>query len=193
MLDGFQFRRVSSQAVRISGRIALEIYEWTEAIVGAVPGLAGSQLRSVFYRCSMSRVGPHFRVGIRSRIQCPSAVSVGGHTSINDNVWIAANPDPLGCITVGSNVLIGPSVIIHSGNHLFADASVPINVQGHQFAPITIEDDVWIAARATILAGVTVATGTVVAAGAVVTRSTEPYSIVAGVPARQVGIRLGDS
>ena len=40
-----------------------------------------------------------------------------------------------------------------------------------------------------MLPGIHVATGTVVAAGAVVTEDTQPYTIVAGVPARKVGSR----
>ena len=47
----------------------------------------------------------------------------------------------------------------------------------------------WIGANAVILAGVNIATGTVVAAGAVVGRDTEPYTIVGGVPAREIGRR----
>ena len=43
--------------------------------------------------------------------------------------------------------------------------------------------------RAIILPGVHLAKGTVVAAGAVVTKSTEPYTLVAGVPARCTGQR----
>lgn len=51
---------------------------------------------------------------------------------------------------------------------------------------ITLEDDVWIGERTTILSGVTLKRGTVVAAGSIVTKSTEPYSIVGGVPAKRV-------
>ena len=54
-------------------------------------------------------------------------------------------------------------------------------------APVVIEDDVWIGAGAIVLPGVTVGRGSIVAAGAVVTRSIEPHTIVAGVPARQIG------
>jgi len=53
-------------------------------------------------------------------------------------------------------------------------------------APIVIEDDVWIAVRATVLKGVHIGRGAVVAAGAVVTRDVPPYTLVAGVPAHPV-------
>lgn len=49
-----------------------------------------------------------------------------------------------------------------------------------------IGNDVWIACNAVICRGVKVGDGAVVAAGAVVTKDVEPYSIVAGVPAKQI-------
>lgn len=52
--------------------------------------------------------------------------------------------------------------------------------------------DVWIAAGATILRGVTIGDGAVIGAGAVVTKSVDPYSIVAGVPAKKIGQRCSD-
>jgi len=48
---------------------------------------------------------------------------------------------------------------------------------------------VWIGYQAIILPGVEIGEGSVVAAGAVVTKSVEPFTIVAGVPARKVGDR----
>lgn len=55
---------------------------------------------------------------------------------------------------------------------------------------VTIGHDVWIGTRAMILGGVRVGHGAVIAAGAVVTGDVEPYSIVAGVPARHLRYRL---
>jgi len=52
-----------------------------------------------------------------------------------------------------------------------------------------IEDDVWLCAGSVVLPGVRVKKGTVVAAGAVVTKDTEPYSIVGGIPAVKIGQR----
>ena len=62
----------------------------------------------------------------------------------------------------------------------------------HDKCPVVIEDDVWIGEHASILAGITIGTGSIVAAGAVVTKDVAPYSIVAGVPAREIRKRFSD-
>jgi len=56
--------------------------------------------------------------------------------------------------------------------------------------PITIEDDVWIAANCTIGDGVTIGRGAVVAANSFVNKDVEAYDIVGGVPAKKIGSRL---
>ena len=53
-----------------------------------------------------------------------------------------------------------------------------------------IGNDIWIGARVTILPGVHVGDGSIIGAGAVVTKDVEPYSIVAGNPAKKIGSRL---
>lgn len=91
-------------------------------------------------------------------------------------------------IRIGSKVMMGPGVTLMGGDH---NSSVPgvcmwdvHEKRDCDDQDITIEDDVWIGARAVILKGVTVGRGSIVAAGSVVTRNVEPYTIVAGVPAR---------
>jgi putative colanic acid biosynthesis acetyltransferase WcaF len=51
-------------------------------------------------------------------------------------------------------------------------------------APIHLERHAWIGMRALLLPGVRIGEGAIVAAGAVVTRDVEPYTIVAGNPAK---------
>ena len=58
--------------------------------------------------------------------------------------------------------------------------------------PCVIGNDCWIGAGVTILRGVTVGDGAIIGAGAVVTKSVEPYSIVAGVSAKKIGQRCTD-
>ena len=57
---------------------------------------------------------------------------------------------------------------------------------------IVIGNDVWIAQDATILSGVTIGDGAVIGANSVVTKDVEPYTIVAGNPARPISKRFDD-
>ena len=53
-------------------------------------------------------------------------------------------------------------------------------------APITIGNNVWIGAHATVLAGVTIGDNAVIAAGAVVNRDIPADTVAAGVPAKVI-------
>jgi acetyltransferase-like isoleucine patch superfamily enzyme len=54
---------------------------------------------------------------------------------------------------------------------------------------LDVGHDVWFGDRVTALAGLSIGTGAVVGTGSVVTHDVEAYTIVAGVPAREVGRR----
>lgn len=90
-------------------------------------------------------------------------------------------------IRTGSDVSIGPEAAILSLGH---------DPQAPDFADrggdVIIGDRVWIGYRATILPGISIGEGAVVAAGAIVTKNVEPFTIVAGVPARKIGQRTRD-
>lgn len=112
---------------------------------------------------------------------------VGDNSNIGNYAVIGCS----GHITIGARVLMGPHVCLIAENHGIGDAEMPIKDQGVTRQPIVIEDDVWLGSGAIVVAGVTVGRGSVVAAGAVVTGDVEPWSIVAGVPARLVRSRAG--
>lgn len=57
---------------------------------------------------------------------------------------------------------------------------------------VEIGNDVWICSNALITGGVRVGDGAVILAGAVVTKDVAPYSIVGGVPAKEIGKRFDD-
>lgn len=109
-----------------------------------------------------------------------SGVRIGRNTQINRNCTV----DVRGGLTIGDNVSISLNVMILTASHNVNDPSFEV-----ENWPVTIEDHVWIGAGATVLPGVTLGRGAVVAAGAVVTRDAPPMAIVAGVPARLVGVR----
>lgn len=55
---------------------------------------------------------------------------------------------------------------------------------------VEIGNDVWIGNNVSIMDGVTVGDGAVVAAGAVVTKDVEPYTIVGGIPCKEIRKRF---
>lgn len=85
-------------------------------------------------------------------------------------------------IEIGKDALIAESVVIRDQNH--SRATKPYSRAGMVGAPIAIGPNVWIGAKATVLAGVTLPADTVVGAGAVVTRSPPSAGLLVGVPAR---------
>ena len=95
-------------------------------------------------------------------------------------------------ITIGKRVLIGAGACIWDTDFHPLD---PILRQQHatrgaKFAPITIEDEVFIGARSLILKGVSIGRGAVIGAGSVVTKNVDAGEIVAGNPARIIGSRF---
>ncbi|MBF0110249.1 MAG: glycosyltransferase [Magnetococcales bacterium] len=90
----------------------------------------------------------------------------------------------------GGAIIIGDCVDIARECALFTLQHEPDDDHhGVRGGDVVIEDHVWIAARVTVLPGVTIGRGAVVATNSVVTRNVEPMAIVAGNPARKIGIR----
>lgn len=119
-------------------------------------------------------------------------IRLGNHSSIGPGaVMLAVSP---AYIDIGPHVMIGPNVSFVAGDHVIDRVGVYMTEatakRPGDDLPIIVESDVWIGAGATVLKGVTIGRGAVVAAGAVVTRNVEPYSIVGGVPASQIGTRF---
>jgi acetyltransferase-like isoleucine patch superfamily enzyme len=105
---------------------------------------------------------------------------------IGDNTWIGQSCflHSAGGLRIGDNVGIGPHVKIITSFHEEEGLDVPILFSRITMAPVIIDDDSDIGIGAIIMPGVTIGRGCQVGAGAVVTSDVEPYSVVAGVPAR---------
>lgn len=112
-------------------------------------------------------------------------IIIGAHSVINRNCRL----DGRGGIVIGSNVSISPECYLISASH---DPHSPIfeGLEGH--TKITIHDYAWLGTRALVLPGITIGYAAVVGAGAVVTRDVEQFTIVAGNPARVIGLRQAD-
>ena len=103
-------------------------------------------------------------------------------------------------LVIGNYCSIGDDVIIDlDSEHYIENVSTfPFHAkylhddynESRNKGDLIIDDDVWIGARAILLAGVHIGQGAVVAAGAVVSKDVPPYAIVGGVPAKVIKYRF---
>lgn len=119
-------------------------------------------------------------------------ISTGRHLVIGDDVDLAYQVliTSDGGVSIGDRSLIGYRTSIISSNHRVPNSMEKIFFSGHVRKSVRIANDVWIGANCTILPGVTIGEGAVVGAGSVVTKSVNPYQIVAGAPAVLIRSRL---
>lgn len=106
---------------------------------------------------------------------------------LNAGCWVGPG------VVFGEHVICGPDVMFTGDDHNFDQVGTPIMFSGRpRLRETYIGDDVWIGARAIVMAGISIGSGAIVAAGAVVTHDVKAFAIVAGVPARVIGHRFGD-
>ena len=144
-------------------------------------------------RSGFIEIGDQCVVNANAAIQ--GNVKIGDRTRIQMNTLIVGYGeagDPSGQVTIGKDVLIAPNCMILAGNHGFEDPDILINRQPIMRKPIVIEDNVWIAGRCNITAGVTIGHGSVIGAGSVVTKDIPPMSVAVGVPAKVIKRRIKD-
>lgn len=114
-------------------------------------------------------------------------VVIGDYSSLNTGCSISNDT------IIGSDVMMGPHVLVLSGSHNFERLDIPMREQG---APprraVTIGNDVWIGARAILLPGVNIGSHSIIGAGSVVTRSVPDWAIVGGNPAKLIRYRVAN-
>lgn len=139
------------------------------------------------------RFGQDVSIGARTAIRPTSyyggevgwGMTVGDRSSFATGCFIGCS----GTITIGSDVMLGPGVQLHSENHRYADPATTIKSQGVDRSFIAIGDDCWIGSGAIVTAGVTIGRGVVIGGGSVVTKDLPDFAIAAGAPARVIRLR----
>ncbi len=162
-------------------------------------------LRARFYLRSAAEVGPRVRVWghpvitndgilrVKDRARLVSTIAtleigvgpqgtltIGEGAFVNYGCSIAATQ----LITIGDACNIGPHVIMMDND--FHRMEPERRTEFPESAPIVLERNVWLGARAIILRGVTIGEGSVIGAGSVVAHDVPPRSVATGVPARVI-------
>jgi len=140
-------------------------------------------LRMDLYRAAGMDVDPTSNIMMHAFVLQARDIHIGPNCIIGPFTTL----DGRGTLTIGRNVNIAGEVLTIGGHHA-VDSPTAEGILGK----VVIEDNAWIAMRATILPGVTIGEGAYVAAGAVVNRDVEPYTLVGGVPARKIRDRTRD-
>lgn len=105
-------------------------------------------------------------------------ISVGDFFYSNHNLIITDGAE----VTFGNNVFIAPNCCFTTAEHAIDPQQ---RRDGLEIAkPITVGNNVWIGAGATVLAGVTIGDNSVIGAGSVVTKSIPGGVVAVGVPCK---------
>lgn len=154
-------------------------------VLASIPTRAGTLLRRALLPYFFKHLGRMAVIRPGLRVTCPHKVSIGAHCNFGPDVFITGG----GGVTVGDWVGFGPDVKVWSANHRFDDPDTPWLLQGWDYKPVVIEDDVWLGANVFVMPGVTIGRGAIISACTVVGKSVPAYALVAGNPGRVVGWR----
>lgn len=150
-------------------------------IVGRLPVRT---LRRLYLRGWLASLGKQTGVQMGCRFLNGRKIHLGERNAINFGCLLDGRKFQ---IRTGHDVSIGPNATILTLGH---DPQSPD--MADRGGDVVIGDRVWIGYGALILPGIKLGEGAVVGAGAVVTKDVEPFTIVAGNPARKIGERTKD-
>lgn len=131
--------------------------------------------RRFLLRCFGAKIGRGVNILPSCRVWQPWKLIMGDFSCLSENVDCYS----VASITIGDQVVVSQGAFICSASHDIASPIMELT-----YAPVIVGPQVWIAARAFIGPGVTIGEGAVVGACAVVTKDVEPWTVVAGNPAR---------
>lgn len=139
-----------------------------------------SQRRKELLKSLLAEMGENCYIEPPLHANWGKNVHLGNEVYANFNLTLVDDTD----IYIGSNVMIGPGVIIDTGTH-------PIRPdirkkQAQYNLPVTIGDNVWIGAGAVILPGITIGENSVIGAGSLVTKDIPANVVAYGSPCRVV-------
>ena len=159
-------------------------YIWS--FIRRLPGKAGLHVRNTFLSKHLLSCGSGLIVHPGVHIRNPKKMTVGNNVTLGVDTFIQAG----GVVEIGDDVLLGPRAKIWSINHRYDNIKLPVRKQGYKLKKTIIGNDVWLGANSFIMPGAVLGDGVIVAAHSVVgAKKIPPNYILAGNPARKVGIR----
>lgn len=159
--------------------------EGSSQLLSLIPGTAGQYLRRAFLARVLADCHPTATIGFGVLFSRTGAsVGPGAYVGPRCHIGLAA---------IEADVLLASGVHVTSGAHTHghADLTKPIRDQEGTAVLVRIGAGAWIGSAAIVMADV--GRGSIIGAGAVVTKPIPTEVIAAGVPARVIRSRGGDT
>jgi putative colanic acid biosynthesis acetyltransferase WcaF len=137
--------------------------------------------RSFLLRCFGAKMGRSCHIYPKAVVWAPWNLYCGYQATVADGATVY-NPKP---IRLGTHAIVSQEAYLCGATHDYEDPAFPLVA-----AEISIGDNAWVCARATVQPGVKVGEGAVLALGSVATRDLQPWTVYAGVPARKIKSRV---
>ena len=145
------------------------------------PLVVSSSLKVALLRLFGAKAGKGIVIKPSVNIKYPWKLVIGDHSWIGEGVWI----DNLADVVIGNNCCISQGAFLLTGNHNYKKSNFYLIT-----APVTLQDGVWIGAKAIVCPGVTCGTHAVLSVASVATSDLAAYHICKGNPAAPVGERI---
>ena len=133
--------------------------------------------RSFLLRLFGATLGPNCHFYPRSKVWAPWNLVCADQVTAGDGAEIY-NPAP---VTLGSHAILSQEAYVCAATHDYDDPAFPLIAYA-----INIGAYAWVCARASVAPGVNLGEGAVLGLGSVATRSLDPWTVYAGVPAVKV-------
>ena len=174
-LSKFDSSAFDRGASRVKELIWMAVSELS--VAGPIPG---SFWRVAILRAFGARIAGGVVLKPRVRIKFPWRLEIGANSWIGEDTWI----DNLAAVRIGRNTCVSQNAYLCTGNHDWSSPQFDLIT-----AAITIEDQCWVGARATVAPGTHMEEGAVLAIGAIALGRLKRWTIYGPLKTAELGPR----
>ena len=144
------------------------------------PVSASGTLKVILLKLFGAHIGKGVVIKQSVRIKYPWLLSIGNHSWIGECCWIENHAQ----VTIGDHVCISQGAMLLCGNHNYKKSAFDLET-----GPVSLENGVWIGARAMVCPGVTCHSHAVLSVESVASSDLEAFAVYRGNPAVKIRSR----